>query len=347
MDAQYRLRIVDRDVWTHLAITFLDYNYRQSWEFGTACAKRVRAASEHVAIEHPELGVVALADVRIRKIPFLGGGIAYINGGPLTCRKGLCHEAIADAVVDVLVREYVQQRRLTLRMAPPIRGNVTKGSLEVALISKGFAELASRATIVLDLAHEESEIRKRFHPKWRNHLNKSERAGLTVCMGTDLTLFEEFIPLFNSLISAKNFIVDLDADFYRRVQENTEETDRFNISLAYYQGKAVAGHVASILGDTSVYLLGAADKTGRTLDAAYLLQWQVIQLSKAAGCRWYDLGGIDPDQNPGVYDFKKRMGGEEKMLPGNYQLHPNGMRALLTRYGERFYRSLKPLLVRV
>jgi hypothetical protein len=34
-----------------------------------------------------------------------------------------------------------------------------------------------------------------------------------------------------------------------------------------------------------------------------------MQWLKENGVRWYDLGGIDPDQNPGVYHFKKGMSG--------------------------------------
>ena len=41
------------------------------------------------------------------------------------------------------------------------------------------------------------------------------------------------------------------------------------------------------------------------------MEWAVSQ-----GCTRYDLEGIDPDNNPGVYAFKKKMGGEEVDLAG-------------------------------
>lgn len=340
------LRQVDSATWTNLTSCFADDNYRHSWEFGLASAFRVGARSEHVAIECPGHGVVALADVRIRKVPYFGGGIAYINGGPLIWRDGLCQQEAVNAVVDSLVREYVHQRQLTLRVAPPLRGEAVDGPLEIALSSRAFVKLDGRATIVVDISCAETEIRKRFHQKWRNCLNKSERSGLTVRAGQSFGFFKEFTPLFNDFLREKNFTVDLDAGFYERVQEEATEKDRFYVSLADYQGQVVAGHVASMLGDTCVYLLGAANRKGRDLNAAYFLQWQVIRASKAAGCRWYDLGGIDPVHNPGVYDFKKRMGGQERALPGPYELHPGGLRTLLTRCGEWVYRRLKPLLVR-
>ena len=345
MSYSFRLNSVDRADWLNLASNFLDYNYRQTWVFSCASAFRVGALSEHIAIECPERGVVALADVRIKLSPLFNCGIAYINGGPLLWREGRCQQDVANAVVDSLVREYVHQRRLTLRVAPPLRGEAVNGPLEIALSSRAFVKPNGRATIVVDISCDESEIRKRFHQKWRNCLNKSERSGLTVRAGKSSGFFKEFTPLFNDFLREKNFTVDLDAGFYERVQEEATEKDRFYVSLADYQGQVVAGHVASMLGDTCVYLLGAANRKGRDLNAAYFLQWQVIQSSKAAGCRWYDLGGIDPEHNPGVYDFKKRMGGQERALPGPYELHPGGLRTFLTRCGEGVYRRLKPLLL--
>ncbi|NTU73054.1 aminoacyltransferase [Candidatus Roizmanbacteria bacterium] len=345
---QCTIRQVDRDTWMRLAPEFSDYNYRQAWDFGTACAVRVGALSEHIAIESPERKTVALADVRIRKIPMIGGGIAYINGGPLVWHNGLQEQDMFPAVVKNLVKEYVVRRKLTLRIAPPLIGDFEKNDLENVLVQMGFAQMPNKKkTILLDLSQDEGAIRKGFHQKWRNCLNKCEKNGLIVRIGKDYSMFQEFIPLFNELIAEKNFSVDLDVNFYADVQKGAASGDNFFILLAEYEGKPIAGHVASILGDTCVYLLGAANNIGREMNAAYLLQWKAIQLGKAAVCRWYDLGGIDPDENPGVYNFKKRMGGQEKTLPGPYQVNPAGIKSLLTQFGEVVYSFMKPYLKRL
>jgi lipid II:glycine glycyltransferase (peptidoglycan interpeptide bridge formation enzyme) len=207
--------------------------------------------------------------------------------------------------------------------------------------------LQKKKTILLDLSLEEAGIRSNFHQKWRNCLNKSEKNGLTVRIEQDYATFLQFIPLFNELINEKKFSVDLGSDFYGGVQKVAPVGDKFIIMLAENEGRVIAGHVASNLGDTCVYLLGAADKTGREMNAAYLLQWKAIQLGKAAGLRWYDLGGIDAEKNPGVYTFKKRMGGQERTLPGPYQMKPVGAKATLAELGEKLYTRLKPYLARL
>jgi hypothetical protein len=347
MDSQHMIQQVDRDTWLRLAPRFSDYNYRQAWDFGTACAVRVGAFSEHIAIEYPGEKLLGLADVRIRELPLIGGGIAYINGGPLVNKEKPEQDAVFPIVVNALIEEYVVRRKLTLRVAPPIMGDQEKNILVNTLIQMGFTKMPQeRKTIFLDLSQDEGLIRKSFHQKWRNHLSKSEKNKLSVRSGQDTEIFEEFIPLLTELVEEKNFSVDLDVNFYAKVQECAADGDRFFVLLAEHEGEIVAGHVSSILGNTCVTLLRAVNNTGRNLKAAYLLHWSAIQLGKSVGCRWYDLGGIDPEGNPGVYEFKRRMGGQEISVSGPYQMNPTGARAMLTKLGEKVYIALKPYLVR-
>jgi lipid II:glycine glycyltransferase (peptidoglycan interpeptide bridge formation enzyme) len=49
---------------------------------------------------------------------------------------------------------------------------------------------------------------------------------------------------------------------------------------------------------------------------SYLLQWRMMQWLRQRGCRWYDLGGINPQRNPGVYHFKSGFGGQEVLQCG-------------------------------
>jgi hypothetical protein len=351
IDFQFSIELLDRDAWLQYTPEFADYNYRQAWDFGIASAKRVGALCEHVAIKQTEQQIVALADVRIRKLPFIGGGIAYINGGPLVWKKAeqnAYQSAVCVNLVKTLVHEYVGRRKFALRIAPSIFCGETFGNdLITALISHGFVQSSvKKQTILIDLSQDEVAIRKNFHQKWRNCLNKSEKSRLTVRVGKDQEIFQEFIPLFKDLVAEKKFSVDLDSVFYANVQKVAANQEKYVVILAEYEGKPIAGHVASILGNTCVYLLGAANNVGREMNAAYLLQWKAIQLGKAAGCCWYDLGGIDPDGNKGVYNFKNRMGGREITMPGVYQLGPFGGWAMLTQLGEKMFTAFKPYMVR-
>jgi hypothetical protein len=69
--------------------------------------------------------------------------------------------------------------------------------------------------------------------------------------------------------------------------------------------------VASAMGDSAIYLLGATSDDGLNAKGAYLLQWTLIQWLKENCFKWYDLGGIDPEGNPGVYSFKRGLSGAD------------------------------------
>src|SRR4051812_25032347 len=73
---------VDRAEWESSVRQFRDYSYRQSWAYGVKLAMKRGATSEHVAIRC-DGETVGLADVRIKKLPLIGGGLAFISGGPL------------------------------------------------------------------------------------------------------------------------------------------------------------------------------------------------------------------------------------------------------------------------
>lgn len=341
------LKLIDREYWQRHAPSFLDYNYRQLWDFGMACAKRIGAVSEHVAV-YDGTELVGLADVRVKRIPFLGTGIAYINGGPLVRRAD--GDANDQARLKILLIElanvYVYQKKNVLRVQPTI-GSETWNNRQIGtFMESGFVvseKVRPYRTFVTDIAGPLEEIRKKLNQKWRNCLNNSEKRGLTIKTGTNGELFSVFCDLYKTLIDRKEFDVDLTPEFYRQVQENLAECERFLISIVYDDDQPVAGHVSSLLGDTSVYLLGATNTAGLANKAAYLVQWAVIQMAKERGCCFYDLGGIDPDRNPGVYHFKKGIGGFDITAPGPFECYPDGFTRFLVNGCENAFRMMRRL----
>ena len=330
--------VVTRVDWESLARTFLDYNYRQTWAYGAALARLRRAISEHVAIRRGD-EVIGLADVRMKRMPLIGGGMAFISGGPLT-RRGISYDmnCLSDCL-QALVREYIQSRKMTLRIASPANPSFVNVDLSSCLMAAGFSETErspANRTLLLDIRGDEGEIRKNMAQKWRNCLNASERQNLHVNVGTDGLMFDRFNQMLKSLVARKGFTVELDGLFYTAVQRDTPEFDKLVIGLVRCEEELHAGGVFAMHGDTCVYLLGATTESGLKTKASYLLQWRIIQQAKARGMRWYDQGGIDPEKNPGVYRFKKGLGGED-ITDKSYEQQPGAARAMLIRGAERLY----------
>lgn len=337
------IEAVSRERWVSLAERMPDFNYRHQWQYGVAIAERVGARSEHVAIIGDD-SVVGLADVRCKYVPLMGGGIAYINGGPLTGRSGhgWCHAF--RSCLEALRSHYCHSNGMVLRVAPALRADVPISEVSAVYAEAGFAPVPSASpyrTIAVDISRPRDQIRTKLAQKWRNCLNRAERNGLEIRSGSAAGLMDEFVRLYGQLLSRKRFDAELDAAFYQSVHRASPPNERPHIAIAYHKNVPAAGIVASILGDTAVYLLGASNELGMQQKAAYVLQWHVIEQAKAAGCQWYDLGGIDPEANPGVYHFKEGMGGIDVTAPCPFELRPGGLRGRLTHAAERAYRWLR------
>lgn len=331
---------VQPEAWRAAVRALRDYNYRQIWEYGVACAARVAARSEHVLFCDGAT-VLGAADVRVKRIPGLGTGIAYLNGAPMV-RRGQADDATRlQRVVVALVATYVRERGLVLRVAPQLGDpawNAEQGRIFQELGFQPSAAPGPYRTFVVDLAPPVEEIRKRLKQKWRNGLNGAERHNLTVRQGGTAEFFEAFAALYDETVARKGFSSPLDATFYAQVQTTTPAEDAFVVTLVEHEGAAVAGHVGSSLGDTCVYILGASNEAALKLKATYLLQWHVLCAARDRGCAWYDLGGIDPEANPGVYHFKEGLGGTDVTAPGPYELYPAALNARLVGWAERAYR---------
>ncbi len=347
MNSEPIVEPVTREEWIHEARRFCDYNYRQTWAYGELLAKRRRAVSVHVAIRRGN-DLLGLADVRLKRAPFGLGGLAYVSWGPLVQLGGQddlqrlvhCMEALRD--------EFVKRRRLLLRvdLQPSLRRPDWSDRAAELLSAAGFSRarrLPAERTLLLDLDRPLAELRRSLAQKWRNCLNRAEKNGLAVRRGSDRQIFGKFCSLFSRFRQQKTFKVDLDAAFFMKVHDRMEPSARFDVALAEKDGQVVAGHVASMLGDTCVYLLGATEKAGLETKASYLLQWHVITKAKERGFRRYDLGGIDPVGNHGVFHFKRGLGGIEVSSPGQFELAPTGLSGRMIRAVETVYSFHKRL----
>ena len=63
-----------------------------------------------------------------------------------------------------------------------------------------------------------------------------------------------------------------------------------------------------VLDNKACALFWATNEKGRKLHASYAIFWTLVQHCKRIGITAYDLAGIDPVANPGVYRFKRASG---------------------------------------
>lgn len=331
---------VTREEWIHEVPRFDDHNYRQSLNYGAACAMRQGANSEHVAI-HCDHGLIGLAEVRTRRLPLLGSGIAYVGCGPLTRLDATNTGDRFGRCVRALREEYVLRRKLVLRILAPIGLPDWNAHISSLMVQAGMEHTCLSPpyrTMLVDLDRPISDIRQSFGRRWRRGLRQAECRGVQLRTANDVVSVEMFCELYEEMRARKRFEVDLDARFFGALLKQCPKEDGFELLLAERNGQFVAGIMTSTLGETCVYLHGASSEEGRQTRASYLLHWESMMAARRRGSRWYDVGGIDPAADSDGYVFKSGMGGIEVLAAGPFDASPSGLSGKMIRVAETTYR---------
>jgi lipid II:glycine glycyltransferase (peptidoglycan interpeptide bridge formation enzyme) len=313
MDSIWKVEVdcATRTEWPQMLDLFDDANIYQTFAYGGVRWGEKNLSHLVLKRDGEVLGVAQLRIIRPTPLKF---GIAYLRWGPLCERrsKPLGSEVIS-RMAHALVEEYVRKRRLFLRILP----NAFAGSPRAGLIQSAFSTFTPNSsvtdtryrTFLLDLDASLEDLRKRLDKKWRNQLTRAEKNNLTVIAGSGSDEYRTFCQIYQQMRKRKTFESTVDAEEFGRIQEELPESHRMRILICTDNGVPVAGLVASAMGNSAIYLLGATSDDGLSSKGAYLLHWTLIRWLKENGTRWYDLGGIDPEGNPGVYHFKRGLSG--------------------------------------
>lgn len=301
--------------WTGLLGWFADANLYQTWSYGAV--RWGEANLSHLVLRR-QGEVVGMAQVRIICPRLVKRGVAYLRWGPLCHLRGKALDLeTTRRMALALHEEYVRKRRLFLRLLP----NAFAGSPRAAICQAAFSDFTQASsdpgnterTFLLELTPPLEELRKKLDGKWRNQLNRAEKNNLTVRAGNGAAEYRVFQEIYDKMWSRKQFDTTVDVNEFSRIGEDLPPGLKFRILICEHQGKPVSSLICSAIGHTGIYLLGATHDEGLNTKGAYLLHWNMIKWLKESGFQYYDLGGIDPEQNPGVYHFKAGFSGQDVM----------------------------------
>jgi FemAB family len=268
--------------------------------------------------------IIAAAQIRTIKFPLFKTGIAYVRYGPIwkprDCPPDPSHFSIA---LKSLVQEFCYEQGLLLKIIP----NIIDGSDESQviysmLIKDGFRLNHRRAayrSFILDLSPPLEVLRKNLDQKWRNQLNRAEKNNLSLAEGTSDELFSTFLELQKNMQQRKKYISGVDYKEFQEMQKVLPESHKLKIIICKDStGSALSATIVSNIGNCGIYLLGATGDAGMKAKGSYFSQWHIIKWLKNSGFAFYDLGGIDPFNNPGVYHFKQGISGKEVSFIGEF-----------------------------
>lgn len=340
MDDKIILDGFDSDFWRVHAAQFSDYNLYQTWAYQDVRAQKSGQTVSRFVIQSEDNTLRLMGHVRIRSIKSLGLRVGYVQWGPL-CRKPAGIVGDVPALLKQLKAVYVPAKVNILRIAPNIFDGEAEG-FAAELQAGGFEKVTDDKpyrTMLFPLNTDEEGIRNRFHTGWRRYLNKAQTAGMEIRQGTDLAYMNTLNELYSGMRQRKCF-EGLSVDTFEKTQQRLAAPDRMNTVVACLDGQVLTAHTTSHLGDTALGILAASSEDALQSNSTYLVWWHTLLAAKNAGMRRYDLGGIDPDKNPKVYQFKQRMGAIEARHIGVFEAYANPQIKYIWRCAEKIYNTI-------
>ncbi|MBI2789627.1 MAG: GNAT family N-acetyltransferase [Elusimicrobia bacterium] len=253
---------------------------------------------------------LAAALILERRLPIAAGSLLWVNGGPMF-RKGLTRGqdlvSLKDFLAGLKERARAKGRsiiRLNFDVAMDLEAQLI---VRAAGFSRPLTPLGSGLTYRADLTKPLEVIREGFERNWRNQLNRAEKAGATIEFGRSPELLRRYQPLHDALCVRKGLhgqrlsVADLE-----RMTDVLGDSILFFIVSA--GGKDGCGGAIWVQGDRAWFALSAADEHGLRLNLPNAMYWQVMRRLKEMGVEVFDVTGIDPAENPGVYNFKRGLG---------------------------------------
>lgn len=314
------------DEWNRLVHRFADSNLIQTWEWGEVKSRTAPWTAER--LEFVEAGeIVAIAQVLVRRLPLLLGGMAWVNRGPLwDLGRGA---ACVPRVLELLHRRYVVERRLYLRVASTLGGGAGFPSLPAGFqTTPAIGHCAGR----LDLTRPEAELRAGLKQSWRRFLVKSEKLGTEIVVGRDEAIFGRFLAAYGGILENATYKKSTTPNLLSEFQRQLPPEGRMTVLEAVVDGEAVSWVVLATYGSVGEYLAAASLPTGRQRNCGQLLTWAAIRHLKANGFKTLDIGGFDADdRDSGVSQFKAGINPVPYRFHAELDAHPNPVTKRLIR----------------
>jgi hypothetical protein len=336
--------VVDKSQWEEISRGFIDANIYQTWPYATVRSGRGNVT--HLLLMQNG-AVVAAVQARLAKIPCLNFGIVYVFWGPLWKR----HNAAIDVemfrqALRAIRTEYVGRRRLVVRIVPNLPDSDNEPFRRI-FEEEGYAfqpQIKRRRTILMDIRPPIEQLYRGLHKTWRNHLNRARKEELEFVEGEEEVLFEAFEGIYAEMMGRKQFVEFADPAEYRAVQSELPPDQKMRVFLCKNHEGLCHGAICTTFGNTGMSLFGATSNRGKKYNASYLLHWRMLEWMKSRGCQFNDLNGINPIENPSLYEFKSRFAGahgHDVHLLGAFDAYPNVTMKLLVAAADALRPHLK------
>lgn len=173
------------------------------------------------------------------------------------------------------------------------------------------ADLMPTETLLIDLQLMTEQLLAQMKPKGRYNLRLSWRYGVTTEFRQDDAAIALFYDLFWETSQRQNFFGE-PFGFFINLCQSLFPDNMAEITIASWQGEALAAILVIYWGDRCTYLYGGRSVKHPHVMASYAIHWAAMQRAKARGCKIYDFYGFTTDSSHPYFQFsrfKQQFGG--------------------------------------
>lgn len=283
--------------WDRQLLAFDDYSIYQTSAWGEHRRALGWTPCRWAAFE--DGAIVAMAQGLLRR--YRGGvGVVWLPGGPVGDIQAW--SGLQQSIRHTIGLSIVYCRFNSFRT----RRDADHQLLAAMNWQRPRTRLTTGASLHYDLARAEPERLAGCSRNWRHNLKRSYKSEFTIAQWAKPDVAE-----------MRTVYAEME-DYKHLSQQHSERNlralyDHAGDHLITYGcrdsgGKLVAFRACAILGDKAWDMLAATAVAGRKTYASYATFWALTQECHRRGVRQYDLSGVDPVGNRGVYDFKQGTG---------------------------------------
>ena len=274
-----------------------------------------------------EQKLVAVAQCLVKKGP-LNSAVLWIPGGPI---------GSVECPASSLLRSIQGELKVSITYVRTSFFNPTTTENELMLKDLGWTRcrtsLGAQKSMDYLLDQPEEIRRARCTTNWGRNLRRAEKNINRPYLWSHPDASE--IAIAYSEMNQFKDVTNLDLS--RSESEISNIIDSFKEELLIIRCDDDSGNIDSLRGvlrfsNRAWDFLALTSPSGRKNYSSHAVFWHLTNVCQSLGVQSIDLSGIDPENNKGVYDFKKGTGAQQIDYLGEWDVaQPRWMRPILSR----------------
>ena len=318
------LQVTEEQAWSECLNQYSIASLYNSWNWGEYKSRTGWAISRLLAVAGNVSQPLGALQIQTKKVG--AARVHLVQGGVCLTEPG------EDMCVEIL--QALHDKYLNIGWPDFLLVNYYESASDIyarSLLRLGYLPYLGNKMYSFYIRFDNSgpDIDSRLTRNWRHNLKRARKSeGLTMRWCETSTDREAAVlalmGMYEKLKQRKSFSGAMDIG---KIKDLLVRDSNFFVAVAEVDGKPVAVRVGYRSSNCITDFLAASNELAIKNYANYLLLWSLIKKAESLNLDGFECGGIDPLENPGVYNFKRGLGAELSVNGPLWLFHKN----ILTR----------------